>query len=311
MDYAPKLKQSFSGMWHNKSLWSVLILELILVTVVGILFFLGDLAVLAYINKDIVANGLTTAADWYALLNMKTYLVGGILLLIQGLIFVYLSSFFTAGFIGMVKNLVKDGSTTFAEFIPEAKRFWYPMFRLTLVRYAILTVVAIPAFFAFLSFSLTTPQFLETSQIVYLVVSFLVLAVVATLVYFWFLYSEACVAFEDMQALQSIKTSARMANQNIGTSAVIVLLAFVIFFGAGIISALLILPFDIAIELQPQPWLMFTRSVVNFLLNIFTILATIVASVFVFLAYQELTVIKSVRKMPVAAMPKTTIKRRR
>ena len=309
MEYSPKIKQSFSGMWNNKSLWSVLILELILTTILGILFFLGDTAVVAYLNSDVLQGGLT-GFDWTLLLNAKTIVTTVFLLVLQFFIFVYVDSFFKSGFYGMIKNYVKDGSTTFKEFIPEAKRFWHPMFRLLLIRFVIFAVFGIPFMLALFSILGTTPQFIDSSQIILFAVTALVFAIVALLVFFWFLYSEAYVVFDDMGAWESIKASARLANQNKGTSIVVILLAILFLLGAGIISGLLVLPLDLAVKATQSTGLAITRDVINFLLNIISLVATVVVSILVFLVYSELTTIKAARTTPVSRS-KTVIKKKR
>ena len=192
MSHIDHLSFSFKQFWNNKSLLSVMLLEFILTFLLGILFFVADLAIITVLNKAALGAIVVPIdspqyqqAFLIAIWNMHTILVIGVILLMQSVILVYVDSFFKSGFYGMIKNVIQDGSTSFKEFLPEAKRYWHAMFRLLLLRYAIFAAVAIPFIFSLVSVLGTTQQFLSATQITLFSISIVLLIIVGLLTFFW------------------------------------------------------------------------------------------------------------------------------
>jgi hypothetical protein len=125
MRYSERLSLSFKQYWQNRSLLSVLLLEFIARTIFIAISIMVDIFIVMWIN------GATVGAvpDVGAFLNLKTYAVLAALLIVQFIGLLYINSFFSAGLFGMLKNVIQDGSTTFDEFMPSAKRYWYETFR--------------------------------------------------------------------------------------------------------------------------------------------------------------------------------------
>ena len=295
MDYAEKLTTSFSKFWNNRSLLSVMLLEFILAVLLGILFFLGDMVVLSYMNKDALA--VMPVIDWHVFLNAPTIITAIVLIAIQLLIFIYIDSFFKAGFYGMLKNVVQDGSTAFAEFLPNAKRYWRSMFRFLLLRNAIILVFLAPLVIALISYLGTTQQFVTMQQQVFVVVAFLLLVLAMIAVFYWFFYGEAVIVFEDANVAEAMRTSTQMANRSVGvTIASLVTVGVIIILGSAVESVLMV-PFQL-LAASSQVWVI-VAGFVRFLLNIITISAGIVASLFICFTYDELTMKKAARKVQV------------
>lgn len=312
MKYGERLKSSFTYMRHSPSLLSVMILEFILGVTLGVLFFLGNLAIIVYLNRNALVNLDPNALDITAFINIafnaKTIMVLSIVLLLQGVIFVYLDSFFKAGFFGMLKNAIHDGTTTLHEFLPEAKHYWYAMFRFLLLRYAIMALFAIPFLIALLFYVGTTPEFVTTAQAGWLLGTFLLFIIAVILIFFWFFYGEAVIVFEDASAMQAVRDSARITNQHLGITTGSLLTVIVLITIATVLENVLGMPFEYLGTIYGSAQL-FTDSV-KFFLNIITISAGIIASIFIFLTYDHLTTARGVRKPMMKMVSRKPIKRK-
>jgi hypothetical protein len=311
MNYSDRVTASFREFWKSPALLSVLILEFIITILLAFLFFFSDTVLVGMLNKAAVAQVIeqTGTIDWHVFLNTKTMVVLAVLLLIQGFVFIYIDSFFKSGFYGMLKNLVQDGTTTFNEFMPMAKRYWPAMFRFLLVRYALMLLVLAPFFVAAIQFVATTPALVTQGQYIALFTTLAAGALLALLISFWFLYGEAVIVFDDARASEGIRGSMQLANKNVGFS-LATLFTFIAIAALGVIAASIIsFPFDYAAEATKSFGLAILADVVRFVLNLITISATVVASIFVFLSYRDLTEAPAVRKAP--AVKNAHVKRKK
>jgi hypothetical protein len=312
MTYGERLKTSFAHFKKSPSLLNVMIMEFILSVLLGILFFVGNLAIIVWLNQTgfqaLGDQALDMEAFIAVALNAKTIITLVLVLIVEGLIFVYMDSFFKAGFYGMLKNAVHDGSTTFQEFVPEAKRYWHPMFRFLLLRYVLLIVFGIPLIVAAISVAGTTPALISSSQWVLLGVTFTIFIVAMLLIFFWLFYGEAVIVFEDADTKQAVKDSGRIVKQHLGATIGAFLIVVGIILVATVVESVLALPFDALAEKVGST--AFLRDVVKFLLNIITISAGIIASIFIFLTYDNFTNTRSVRKPTAKMTTKKPIRRK-
>jgi hypothetical protein len=305
MTFGQRLSASFSQFKKSPSLLTVMVLEFILSVLLGMLFFIGNLAIIVYLNETALGSISREAMDIQALINIamnaRTIITMGILLVLQGIIFVYMDSFFKSGFYGMLKNAVHDGSTTFQEFVPEAKRYWHPMFRFLLLRYALIVLFGIPFFIALLMFAGTNPALISTGQVTFFIGSLIVFVIALLLIFFWLFYGEAVIVFEDATAKQAVRDSTRLAKQNFKLTAGSFLVIAAMIIVAAIIESIIVMPFDYLA--QNVASMQVLRDFVRFILNIITISAGIIASIFIFLTYDHLTTKREVRR-PAAKISK-------
>jgi hypothetical protein len=296
MQHGAKLKYAFTKVWQSPALLSVSLLEFIFTVLLGFLFYLLDMFILKSMNIEVFS---AAGGDWHSLVNPTTIFVGLLLILVQGIIFVYVTSFFKAGFYGMLKNTIHDNSTVFAEFMPSAKRYWYALFRLLLFRYAILFCIASPFILSFIIYVWTTPQFVSSSLSLVLMSTFLLGILLGLLTFFLLMWSEAIIVFEDEDALNAMKQSFQLTKKYMMIPFVAFLVFLLLIVGAVVVSSIISVPFELAatrlppaegakIGLMTPQWQM-TNDLVDFLLNVVTIYASIVGSLFIFAVYYELT----------------------
>lgn len=299
MRYAKRLGASFRDFFHNKSLLSVLLLEFIARIVLFSFFIIINVLIVMLLNQS---NILWTPAGTpilSSLMNAKTFVTLTILTIIEFVGFLYVNSFFSAGYFGMLKNIVQDGSTSFDEFIPNAKRYWYPSFRYLAAPYIIAFVTSLPFMYFYGIFVMVAVSggIMDASSLNIIAMSFGISVLAAVILLYWFSYGPALIVFEDMQALEATKTSFKMARQNVSatilmttTCVLIIGIAFLLVFGVN-------LGFAWIISRAPSAALEFTAHLIEYLLYIVIISAGIIASVFVFYTYDELTMRKDARHM--------------
>jgi hypothetical protein len=230
-------------------------------------------------------------------MNAKTFVVLAILFVIEFVAFLYVNSFFSAGYFGMLKNIVQDGSTSFDEFMPNAKRYWYPTFRYLALPYLILLVFTLPFayFYGIFSMVAAVGGIMTASSLNYILITFAIAFIAAVAILFWFSYGPALIVFEDMDARQAMKTSFKLARTNLWPTTVMTVTCTVI------VGVTMLLVYGVNLGFA---WLVVSSSqlaavanVVELLLNIAIISAGIVASVFIFYTYDELTMRKDARHM--------------
>jgi hypothetical protein len=288
----PRVGEAFQKCWQNPSLLGVLLLEFLFSVVLGILFFIVDALILASMNQTAFDLAQPNFINWQAFLNTETIIVAILLIVVEGFLFVYLDSFFKSGFFGMCKNLVQDGSTTFQEFLPSAKRYWHPMFRLLLVRNLLLLIFLIPLVFAGISYLGTTPQFVTPGQAVFFFTTLAIFLIASAIIFLLFFYAEAVVVFRDQAAILSIKESVQLVRSRFGPTFLAFALTILIIVLGGAIESLFATPIDmVASTLTPETSIVLVGALnfLRFTLNIVSIIASVIASVYIFLTYRDLT----------------------
>lgn len=294
MDHLDRLSQSSTDLWRNPSVLGVLLLQYILVMLVVVLFVAIDAAIIWWLNSGTL--GPLLSADQFqpeALLNaiwnartISTIVAVG---LIQLVLLLLLSSIFTAGALGMMRNLLLDGSTRFQEFPSMARRFTGQVFRFTLLRYALLAIPIGLFLFAVLSVLGTTPELIDSTQIGLLITSGVILLVVGVLVAFLLMYGDAVIVFEDLGALHAARRTLRIVREHPGTSIAAGLLGFTTIIVLSIIVSLLTMPLSIAADATGSAGLLVGEQVVSFLGNIILMAAGLVVTIFLFRTYRHLT----------------------
>jgi hypothetical protein len=289
--YIGRVRRSFSLSWKNPALLSVLLLWFMITVILGVLFVIGDLSLVSFLNRDaLTALGPTAApeASLASVFNTKTAVAVGILLVLQFVIFVYVESFFKAGFYGMLKNIAHDGSTTFSEFKPEAMRTWPMFFRYLLLRDAAFLLAMLPVALAGISIAGTTPGFVTPEQNVRMLVGFGASVSLFALLNYWLLYGELLIAFKGVWAIDAVKESFRFANGHALSSLCTFLTFAWLFVLAIIISNLINLPFTyLAQTTLSQGW-MLADAAVGFFLNVVTLAASVLANVYLLLTFRQL-----------------------
>lgn len=252
----------------------------------SILFDIVSLAFLSKINTSLYEAILTDSPNTFAFMNTQTYVFYGIFMLIQSLVMVYVLSFFMAGYFGMLKNVVKDGSTIFREFYPEMKRHWYAMFRLQLVKMLFMLLIGVLFFYGMIQFVGTTPGFLSPEQQIIIAVSVIVAVVLFAIVTFLLLFSESIIVLEDAEALESMKGSLSFISKNLGRA----LATFFTVIGILVIAALIVFTLSALIHLLLSPYGttgITIATVLNFLLLIILFAGGIIASTFIVKNYAD------------------------
>lgn len=303
MSYSTNLSASFSQFWGNRSLLSVLLLELVARTLLIILFVLVNGAAV------IGLNGVPSTPDIDHFLNAKTVITLAILALVEFFIILYVSSFFSAGFFGMLKNVIQDGATTFHEFLPNAKRYWQPTFRFLLVPYIIMLLSMIPFIFVYTSASaaMLYGARLDPATVQLLVLTLGISLLVLLLLSFLLSYGPAIIVFHDAGAWEASKESMQLAKRYVGKT-----LAMII--TVGIIIGIMLLLVNLingAISYwldsigAPSQAMQFTE----FVLSIFVVVAIIIASIFVFQTFDDITMRRKARHVG-TSKPKQAIRRK-
>lgn len=294
MKITQNLSRAFALFIQNPSLFGVALSEMILLYLAGMLFFLGDMAILFAMNKDRLANVPLENLDasLAAFMNPTTIAVFLLLLFIQGLALLLLDSFFKSGLYGMMKNAILDGSTSFAEFMPEAKRFWPPMLRFLFIKYFLVILVLSP--FIFIIFRLmTTPQTsvsdsLAIASLLSMTLSFFLWGVLS----FVLLYGEAGVVLGRMTAFESVKSSVSTIKKHFLTSVLLGLLIIGLFLAILIFEWILTIPINAqepasnVFDSGSSPALSIARMTVSFFSNLLILSLTIISSLLIFLMYR-------------------------
>jgi len=281
------LKTSFSRFWKNPGLLSILLLEFIFVVVFGILSYIVNTAVLFSLNTDVLASPLAATGElnWRLLLNAKTIITLSLLFIVEFLLFVYLDSIFKSGFYTMVRNTIQDGNTKFGEFTPGVKRYSFAMLRLLLFRYSCIVLLAMPLVVGIvLGSAITFPSSYFQSLIVVSIIIFLIGWFVISLAT---LYAEFVIVFDDVSAIESIIKSSQLVKKHffasLGSFLMIIFLVI-----AGILAAkILQLPFSLLAD--RGVFYAAANQSMGFILNIFTISATVIAGLYLCQRYHDIT----------------------
>jgi hypothetical protein len=307
MRYSERLSFSFKQYWQNRSLLSVLLLEFIARTIFIAICIIVDIFVVMWVN----GAAINAVPDVGAFLNIKTYTILAILLILQFIGLLYINSFFSAGLFGMLKNVIQDGSTTFDEFMPSAKRYWYETFRYLLLPYGIMMLALLPFMYIYgvMSVMVTLGAMPYDGVLVPLLVTLLIAVAATIIVLFWFSYGPAIIVFEDASAWDAIKESCKLAKRNAGKTAlmsatciIIVAIAFLLMHGINIGMTML------GMRVQAA-WFDTARRIIELLLNIVIISASVIAGIFIFRTYDDLTMRKAARHVR-TGKPEHQIKRK-
>jgi hypothetical protein len=287
MKYGARLSYSVRSFFANPALLSVILLWFILNFLLAILFDLVKLALLPFVNPEYLQAALT-GMDTTPFLTPATYAFNAVFFLVQGFVFVYVLSFFSAGLFGMFKNLMQDGSTIFREFFPEAKRNWYVMFRIQLARFAITFVVMMLAYYGLMQYLGTTAGFLTSAQWAIIIFCLLLSVIIFAAMSFLLLYAESDAVLSQSMAMQAMKTSAASARKHALYSLGVMLTAAVIVLIGGVVvlslSSLVSKAFDDTGAVS-----MIISSLLNYLLLIVVFSAGIIANIFIVRSYYDLT----------------------
>jgi len=295
MSYIDRFRKSFVAAKKNPALLSVLILKFILSALLFMLFAVVDTLIIIMLNKSALQFVPVEMLGVNSFLNAKTVFVASILFLVELFIFTYVNSFFNAGFYAMIKNMMCDGSTLFKEFFPEAKKYWAAFFRLLLVKYALFLIVALPLIVGLISYLATVPSAISTTQAWWLIGSIFFFGLATITLFFVFLYAGAVLVYEREDALPAMKASLQLIKNKFWYSVCIGLTIAGLFFVAFILSALLLIPFEKLAQLFPDKGVVILHDIASFVLNIVTLIATVITSIFLFMSYDELTM-KRVKK---------------
>ena len=226
------LSLSFKETWKNPALIGVSVLQIIA------LFFLG----------------LLFGLFMYGVFSTRAPSIGMIIaflfvLLLQFLIFLLIRGFFSAGFYVMVKNVTQDGSTTFREFVPGAKRYWLHFAAYLFCRYLIVLLLMMPFLVSLSSDPMGGIGFFPSAAQIGWFFFWVVSS--AIVLFFWLLWGEALIVYEDLSAWEAIKGSIRMANENVGQTVKVALLSGLVVFVGILVLAMLIIPYQ-ALFVYPQ-----------------------------------------------------------
>lgn len=308
MRYPELLKVSWMRYWQNKSLLSVLLLEFIARTIAIAAFIAIDIAVVVALNGPVIPGeaGLTQ------FMNAKTYIVLTILLLVEFFAILYINSFFSAGFFGMLRNVVQDGSTTFDEFLPNAKRYWYATFRYLIIPYILLLLAMLP-FAYFYALSATAAAFggmFDASLLPYLAVSGVITLLVAAAILYWFSYGSAIIVFDDTDAWTAMKDSFALAKRRAGATMMMTALCMLVLLLAFAIYHSINLTFMLLAQRLQQEWMLTAARILELLLQIITLSAAVIAGIIVFMVYDGITSEKAARHVRAEKMPVSRIRKR-
>ena len=287
MGHFGRLVDSGKDLWRNPSLLGVLVLQYAIVTLLGILFGLMDIALIASLNGGTLGPLLDQGAPQEALIgavwNAKTAIALGVVGGVQFLLLTAVASWFTAGAYGMIRNLLLDGSTALREFRPMARRFVWRIFRFTLLRYALLAVLTAPLVFSFLGIAGTTSGLVTPGQMAFFTIALIAFVVIGLFVMLLLLYGDAVIVFEDAGALRAAKRTLLLVRRHPWTSLV-----------TGLLSIALLALFAIIISFLLAPLRAAKQAVVaseglGIIGNVLLVAAGTVVVIFIFRTYRSIT----------------------
>jgi hypothetical protein len=301
MSYLANLRKSFSDFFSNPALLTVAILWFLLTFLVSILFDMIRLSALYYVNPGLFNAFLTGAQDWFTHLNTATYVSLGVFYVIEGFVFAYILSFFMAGFYGMLKNLMQDGSTVFAEFFPEAKRHWYAMFRLQITRVAAGLLMILLFGYSLLQLAGTTPGFITATQQLAITISTILGILLFLLLTYFLLYSESMVVLESTGAWTAIRDSSRLAANRIARTITIFLTMLLLIALAALLVYVLSAATDALLQPQASKAMMIIATILNYLYLLVGFSGVILSHLFIIRNYYQMTVDTAGRKQRTTA----------
>ena len=158
-------------------------------------------ALLGILFVEFVA--LFIASIGFALIPVASLGVAIAILVIQLVLSLLFDAVVTAGFSGMVRNAVEDGSTTIREFLPALRRYWTRFVGYFIIRAAIIILLAIPFII-----SVIDPPIAGYTGFHYAWFAFFAVAS-ALVAFFWLLWTAAIIVFDDAQTLDALKDSIR------------------------------------------------------------------------------------------------------
>lgn len=291
MEWTQRISLSTRQLLSNPSIFFVLILELVLAFLAFTLFFLLDTALLTWLNRDALTPQVlqNPQAMISVLSNPQTIALALLLLAVQGAIMIVIDSYFKAGAYGMIKNAIKDGSTSFKEFVPNTKRFFIPFFAYQLIRALLLVIVSIPFVVGLVSIIGTTPSLIDQGQIALIITGSVIAALGGLIVLFLFLYVAPAIFLDGKGAVPAIKHSIELVKSRFLPSVGIALTLLLILVIASILGSLVSLPFNILITPESSQALFLAGDIVKFLTNLISIAAGIIATFFLFHSYMVLS----------------------
>ncbi len=268
MTHIKRLSLSFKETFQNPSLIAVGVAQLILLFLIGLMIELlsFEIAKMGVINTGIVLLLLFT-------FSVAIPLVVGV---------------FAAGFYFMVKNVIKDGSTTIREFFPGVRRYWGRCVLVYMLKYFVIPLLLFGPVYVFAQLTIV-----DTVSKVHpwVLLSLVVIAVLLFLLvnFYWLFWVVEVIVFEDETVRGAIIQSARLANRNVKKmigllliSTVILVVYTLIEFMVGIGMAELFRPYAEAII----PTSLATFGVaVQILIQLVQILFLVFISLFIFHSY--------------------------
>ncbi len=231
------LKRAWQDFLHNPVLTLLLFLEFLFFTPVTVLFFLFQ--------------------------NASPYLVGSA----QLLLFLLIDAFFKAGFFGMAKNVVIDGSTSLREFLPNAKRYWVPILSFQGTVLLLLVLAGLPLLFF--------GRLPDNGALVLLALVFFMVVLLVVVAY-WMLWAIPFVLFKNRTFLDAIRDSISMANRNVKGTVVTALIMLLVLLTASIVSELVSYAVS-ALQVVSLPALL----IMNLLTTLLFLVSTVVATMYV------------------------------
>lgn len=293
MSHIERLKASGTDLWRNPSVMGVMVLQYLLASLLVILCIVTDLAVVAGMNKvalgPLLAQEASPEAFVYALWNTPTIVVVVILVIIQLAILTFVSAMFTAGAYGMIKNLLLDGTTTFREFVPEARRYTGKIFRFALLRFAILIIPIALFALAVVSVLGTTPGLVTGGQYAFLFSALGLLLGVGLIASLLLIYGDAVIVFEDIGALAAAKRTFALVRKRPGVTIATALLAFGVMLLLIIIVMVLSIPLQPAAGSSPSLGRVMSAQAADIVGNVLLLATSLLITIFIFRTYRFIT----------------------
>lgn len=295
MGHFDRFLDSGKDLWRNPSVWGVLIAQYVLFLLLMLLVGAIDFFLLLAINADTLAplavdpSSVPPEALVNAIWNPTTFIVMGIVIAIEFVLLMIVAAWFTAGAYGMIRNLLLDGSTTIREFFPNAKRFVWKIWRFSLLRLALLAIPLIPFLYTFATLIGTTPGFATTTQLTLFLITLGVLTIVGLLVALLFLYGDAVIVFEDVDAIPAAKRTLALVRQNLGVSVVTGLLALASVILFSIVLGLLIMPVQVTADARQTTGWIVASETLSVLQNAILVALGAIVTIFIFRTYRLVT----------------------
>ncbi|MBR9700721.1 hypothetical protein GOV11_02550 [Candidatus Woesearchaeota archaeon] len=284
MRHRERLHLSFKQFWHSPALIGITILKLVAIFLVSMLFGLLSGAILAGAGA-----------------NMAT--IASVMFIVELIVFVILNGFFSAGFYAMARNAIQDGSTTLSEFWPGAKRYGMRFTGYVAIRWILISLLMMPFLFSVVadpSGVMQAPLTLSGLQIAWLVFFFLSTLL---LVFYWLLWGEASLVFEDLSVWAAIKRSFKLANKYVMQTLTVIFISLLMFLLAFLVLLVILVPYQALFVLptmspgtMPPPSVTVLDVVIDFVTYMIFLSMFVVVVLFIFRTYEFITSRKRIKK---------------